>query len=193
MEPLKTTITIKSIIPSDKVPVFNVETEEGERYQFWKTKKDGTNTVAFQQFSDKRFIGGDRLEIFYNETEGKPYQNTHTGKMVTSTNRIITKFIEDSEGNPTKPPQTQNLPPTMHETPKLVQSYTPSNIGALEAKIRTSFEIRDKTIQDLLDKVIKLEEQLGYFAFIFQQHNPDAFKVHSDMLPTPKEPPIPII
>ena len=101
--PLKTVITIKSITPNPNFPGFNVETLEGEKYQFGQTKKDGTPTVAFQQFTKIRPIAGDKFEIYYQEKESKPYLNKGTQKMMTTMNRYITKFIENVEGNPVKP------------------------------------------------------------------------------------------
>ncbi len=172
MEPLQTQITIKSIVPSDKVPVFNVETMEGEKYQFWRTKKDGTNTLAYQQFEEKRFIGGDKLAIFYNEVPGKPYINKFTNKEVTPTNRIITKFIMDGEGNPavTMSPQAPQAPlhisneqNTQSATPNPIQQ-SHANFELIMANLRKDiaggFKKRDDLIETLLERVAILEEQL---------------------------------
>jgi len=104
MEQLSTVITIKSITPrpieSLNTTVFSVETMEGEKYQFWQYKKDRSETVAFQQYTKLRFLAGDVLEIKYSESEGKPYLNKHTNKMVTPMNKTITFFSKEDDYTP---------------------------------------------------------------------------------------------
>lgn len=103
--------------------------------------------------------------------------------------------IMDVRGNDITPGthQAQNLPPTSYSNPQSAPSTTPSSTEALERKIKVSFEQRDKKIAELTEKLEELTKQMGNFAFIFQQHSPDAFKIHSKELPTPIEPEIPVI
>ena len=51
------------------------------------------------------------------------------------------------------------------------------------AKIKVSFEQRDKQIGELLEQVLDLKQKLEYMTLMFKQGNPDAFEVHKDKLP----------
>ena len=162
-----------------------------EKYTIWiKDKKTGQDSLPYQQFQKIRPISGDTLKAeIWKSPDTFVNQK---GETVNYTKRYVNKFILDGEGNPIISPSAPQATVTP-QTPTPALSYTPANTGALEAKIRTSFEKRDKAIQELSDRILKQEEQLSYFAFMFQMGNKDAFDTHKDMLPTPKEPPIPVI
>jgi len=157
---LRTVITIKTISPNNFFPGFIVETMEGDRFQFGQTKKDGSPTVAYQQFTKLRPIAGDKFEIFYQEKESKPYLNKGTGKMVTSMNKTITKFIVDGEGNPTKA-----TTPVAGETAVTgdfgkPQSTTESNLTEIynaHANLRKEYDILNQDYIKLTGRIKALE------------------------------------
>ncbi len=76
-----------------------------EKYSFFNTKKDGSNSKAYEQFSKFGFKIGDIVEAEVKE-EDKSFPDTKTGKMVKYTQRTII-FFNEIENTPTVTRATQ--------------------------------------------------------------------------------------
>jgi hypothetical protein len=63
------------------------------KYSFFNTKKDGSNTKAYEQFKKFGFQIGDEVEAEVKEEE-RSFPDTKTGKMVKYTQRTIIFFNE---------------------------------------------------------------------------------------------------
>ena len=82
------TITIESVTSKDN-RVF-IKTKEGSSYSFFKTKQDGSETVASKQFTDMGLTSGMKVDIAYDTTTGP---NRSGG---TTTYKNIKSFREPS-------------------------------------------------------------------------------------------------
>ena len=72
------------------------------KYNFWRTKKDGTPTKAELQFQKFRFIAGDKVEAMVEETP-QTFVN-EKGKKINFTDRKIAYFLtQDDQNVPTQP------------------------------------------------------------------------------------------
>lgn len=83
----QSTITIESI--TEKNGRHTVKSTSGGTYSFFEKKKDGNNTVAYQQFLDMNLKEGLTVDISYDTTQG-----TYEGKTVNYKN--IKSFREAS-------------------------------------------------------------------------------------------------
>ena len=105
-----------------------------KKYVFYNTKKDGSETVAFQQFNQFGFKIGDVVQAEVKEEE-KTFNDKKTGKPVTYTDRRIMYF------------ETLNdTTPVVRNTP----SSTPSGDVALA-----------KQVSGLVSKLHALENRIG--------------------------------
>lgn len=91
---------------------YKLTTTENQKFKFYDKKKDGTSTVAYDQFQDMEIQIGSTVEVWYKEIkkdyEGKPY-----------TDRIIASFRE-AVGKPTTSTPKTPLKPNLSE-PAYVQ------------------------------------------------------------------------
>jgi len=62
------TITIESVTSKDNR--VSIKTKEGSSYSFFKTKQDGSETVASKQFTDMGLTDGTKVDIAYDTTTG---------------------------------------------------------------------------------------------------------------------------
>lgn len=101
----KAVITIHGIadkyIESIGATVFTILSNQGD-FQFWKNKKDGSETKAYEQFQQFRFVSGDTVEVIYKEQDAS-YLNKKSGKMVNKINKNIIYFAQIDENTPATP------------------------------------------------------------------------------------------
>ena len=106
---IKKTIKIKGIesrfVESLNTRVYEVETQDAEKFSFWETKKDGSLTKASEQYQKFRFIAGDSVEIAFKESDGS-FNNSKTGQRITKVNRTIVYFAVSDENTPKQPTNT---------------------------------------------------------------------------------------
>jgi hypothetical protein len=123
------TITISGVESTEK----KVNLLDGKvKYNFWRTKKDGTQTKAEQQFQQFRFTSGDVIEAMVEE-EPQTFVNDQ-GKTINFTDRKIAYFITQDKNTPQTSPTPLN-PPTSH----------PSASGSdLEARVKALEDWKDK-------------------------------------------------
>ena len=139
--------------------VYEVETQDGQKYSFWETKKNNTLTKACEQYQKFRFIAGDHVEIAFKETPTS-YQNSKTGETIHKTNKGIVYFKTEEGGNaPTAP-----VRPVERPIP-VVQPIKPDNtaqrLEAIEKDIKNIKEfvgfpsdyVTDPTVDEELEEV----------------------------------------
>jgi hypothetical protein len=120
------------------------------KYNFFRTKKDGTPTKAELQFQKYRFIAGDTIDAMVEE-EPREFMGDK-GKMIQFTDRKIAYFMEQ-DNTPVSTQNAQNAT-TSPETPQSSTNVASEHSAALKAFLAQM----QKSIKDLEEKVKKLED-----------------------------------
>ena len=128
-----------------------------KKYFFFMKKADGKDSVAYQQFVGLQLNAGKTIGANVNE-EQDTFVNP-AGKTINYTKRFITKFEVVGNQNSTLP----NNVPVKYENPTQV------NFEALEGKIKTAFEKRDKKISELEARVMLLEGNKSDFIPVVEE------------------------
>lgn len=98
------TITIKSITEKDNR--MSIKAVSGGIYSLFKTKKDNTPSVAYQQMRDMGLKSGITVDITYDtstrEYQGKPiqYKNIKTFREASIQRDDTSEFLEEKEKKP---------------------------------------------------------------------------------------------
>jgi hypothetical protein len=144
METTNATILIEGV--EDTVRKVILKTA-GAKFYFWKLKKDGNQTKAFQQFQDFNFRAGDAVEAAVKE-EQRTFTN-EKGKEITYMDRNIAFFLVQ-EGTPVASPQALQAPVSV-STPKDNNQAVSEHSVALKAYLQ-QLETRIRVLEDWKDK-----------------------------------------
>jgi hypothetical protein len=119
------------------------------KYNFWRTKKDGTPTRAEKQFQKFRFLAGDTVEAMVEETP-QTFVN-EKGKEIKFTDRKIAYFITEIAGGYATPAQPIIDQP---DAPQQRTGHSSEQAVAFKAFLAQMQE----SIKDLESRVAELEK-----------------------------------
>lgn len=127
------------------------------KYNFWRSKKDGTQTKAEEQFQKFRFIAGDTVDAMVEETP-ESFVN-EKGKKIDFVDRKIAYFMVQ-DNMPTKTISSPDAPqsPQTSETPQTNTRVATPNLQGLETRIR---ELEERVLKlETGDKYIPIAEDI---------------------------------
>ncbi len=78
-------------------------TADRKIFKFYDKKKDGTNTVAFQQFQDMGIKPGSTVEVWYKEEEKVYEGKSYTDRIIASFREATAKPIQNTTSTPKAP------------------------------------------------------------------------------------------
>ncbi len=139
-------ITISEISTKvfDSGTQYKVKATSGTSFKFYDKKKDGTNTVAFQQYQDMGIRPGSTVEVWFKEEEkeyeGKPY-----------TDRLIASFKEATTQTTTptqKAPQNGKIRSTEQSYESEGVNWDEIAVGKCQTAFLAAYIQSGKTISD---------------------------------------------
>jgi hypothetical protein len=126
-----------------------------KRFDIWEKKKDGSNTKAWEQFQQHRFISGDEVTVSYSESESG--MNPHTGNPYI--NRRVLFFDTDGQGTPVA---NQSYKPGYDDIPTIRlsedQEPAPQSSSQDIKDILKKLEEINNDIRGLNDRITTLEK-----------------------------------
>jgi hypothetical protein len=180
--------------------VFTIHTDKG-RFQFWSSKKDGSDTKAYSQLKQFGFKQGDPIQIAYtvtesgmNERTGQPFQNKN-----------ISYFVTQDKNTPAthNPPvqhtyqanfngAVQSVPPVQRWGAPVATQTNHENIPVITPAIpqvpqQSDAQRLNQTVMDLTLRVQALEDSLkktiqvvsGHGTLLTSMSNQTAVDLHT--------------
>lgn len=118
--------------------------EDKDKYNFWKNKKDGSETKSYSQFKSMRVEAGKEYPIAFKEEE-KTFTND-SGKQVTFMDRSIMYFATQEAGNGSVP---VSKPVQKNQSSTLPTSFTEEVLERIEALELEVFGKQEKEEDEL--------------------------------------------
>lgn len=168
---LNKTITIQSIEIKADGRKYALKDENGDKFGFWKTKKDGTATKAYDFFVKNSVSIGSKMEIGYKseqkEYEGHPYEE-----------RTILAFKLPTGNAPQSPRINQE--PRSYNQP--IQPQTPHQKPNLHSHDDLVREINNN-IQKIVRKIQEIEKDTeGLKMTLINEENEKSFEFHKNTI-----------